>query len=94
MVRGTLLLSRPGSRDIDKAYYEPGGIISLSVGSFGVSTWITDKQGKVLITSDTIPIESVSQKFDWNGRTEIPASLPKLPITECSGHQWGPGVGN
>ena len=88
---GHVVLSRPGSRDIDKAYYEPGGSFSPSVGSFGVSTWITDKQGKILITSDTIPLENVSQKFDWNGRTEIPAVVAETAYYRMLWSSMGPG---
>ena len=88
---GHVVFSRPGSREIDKAYHEPGGSFSPSVGSFGVSIWVTDKQGKILAVSDTIPLENVSQKFDWSGQTEIPAIVTETAYYRTLWSSMGPG---
>ena len=39
---GHVILAIPGSREIDKGYYEPGGSFSPAVGSFGISFWVLD----------------------------------------------------
>ena len=88
---GHVVLSTPGSREIDKAYHEPGGSFSPSVGSFGVSIWVTDKQGEILVFSDTIPLENVSQKFDWSGQTEIPAIVTETAYYRMLWSSMGPG---
>lgn len=66
---GHVILAYPGTNELDKAYYEPGGSFSPSVGSFGVSIWVMDKNGEILKTSDSIPIKDIHQQFiDTNQR--------------------------
>ncbi len=60
---GHVLLAYPGTEESDKAYYEPGGSFSPSVGSFGVSIWVLNDKGSLLQTSDTLPIKDIHQKF-------------------------------
>ena len=61
------------------------------MGSFGVSIWVTDKQGEILVFSDTIPLENVSQKFDWSGQTEIPAIVTETAYYRTLWSSMGPG---
>ncbi len=60
---GHVLLALPGSAVQAKAYHEPGGSFSPGVGSFGVSIWITDPDGAVRTTSDTMPRALIHQRF-------------------------------
>jgi hypothetical protein len=72
---GHVALAAPGSRETQKAYHEPGGSFSPSVGSFGVSIWITDEQGKLKTSSDNIPPSMFRQRLTWNDTGAIPAIL-------------------
>ncbi|XHX79377.1 MAG: hypothetical protein RBJ76_05445 [Stenomitos frigidus ULC029] len=60
---GHVILSRPGSAVVSKAFHEPGGSFSPSPGSFGVSLWVTDREGKVKTTSDSLPLEAIQQQL-------------------------------
>ena len=55
----------PGRAENAKAYVEPGGSFSPSVPSFGVSFWITDPSGKIIATSDQIPLDQIHQRYLW-----------------------------
>jgi hypothetical protein len=67
-----VVLARPGSPELDKAYHQPGGSFSPAVGSFGVSIWINDIEGNLKTTSDTIQLNSLHQQFVWTEPGAIP----------------------
>ena len=69
---GHILLGLPTSIAENKAYYEPGGSFSPSVGSFGVSIWVLDSTGKVLTTSDLIPLAELQQYLKTSLNSPIP----------------------
>lgn len=69
---GHVVLGTPGSREVDKAYHEPGGSFSPAVGSFGVSIWVTDDKGAVRVHSDNLPLAEISQRFEWNAAGQTP----------------------
>ena len=75
--RGTehVVLAAPGSREVNKAYHELGGSFSPSVGSFGVSLWLTDSQGNLETTSDSIPPSEIRQHLSGVDSREIPGIL-------------------
>ncbi len=72
--KGHVVLAYPTTAEKNKAYYEPGGSFSPSVGSFGVSIWVLDKKGNRVATSDSIPIEKIRQQFIPTGQP-IPGIL-------------------
>jgi len=72
---GHVVLAAPGSREIDKAYHEPGGSFSPSMGSFGTSLWLIDQSGNLQATSDRIPLSDIKQKLDWTNGQKIPGVL-------------------
>src|SRR5437016_2431682 len=63
--KGHVLLAVPGCLEANKGYHEPGAGFSPSFGSFGVSIWITDNDGKIETTSDSIPLEDIRQYLVW-----------------------------
>lgn len=69
---GHVVLAAPGSREVDKAYHEPGGSFSPAVGSFGVSLWLTDIKGNLKSTSDNIPFSNIRQQLSWANSQQIP----------------------
>lgn len=71
--QGHVVLAIPGSPEVDKAYYEPGGSFSPGFGTFGVSLWITDAQSAILKTSDNIPLTQIKQHFVWHDGAVTPA---------------------
>jgi hypothetical protein len=73
---GHVLLAEPGTREWDKGYHEPGGSFSPSPGTFGIAIWVSDAQGKLLATSDSIPIGKIRQRFE-----DVPYRTPAL-VTE------------
>jgi hypothetical protein len=72
---GHILLGWPGSQIDEKAYFESGGNFSPAVGSFGVSIWLTGRQGNTEATSDNIPLHLLRQEFIWDHMSEIPSIL-------------------
>src|SRR6185295_13106150 len=63
--KGHVLLAVPGCSEASKGYHEPGGSFSPGFGSLGVSIWITDHDGKIQATSDSIPLDDVRQQLVW-----------------------------
>jgi hypothetical protein len=61
--RGHVVLASPGTAAADKGYLEPGGSFSPSVGSFGVSIWLSDEQGHLVATSDDLPLATIRQEL-------------------------------
>jgi hypothetical protein len=88
--RGHVILSVPGSTESFKAYHEPGGNFSPAFGSFGISLWVTDADGRRLTTSDSIPLNRIQQQFVWPSqpiwpkRLEIPAIETHTPYYEAT----------
>jgi len=76
---GHVILAPPGSRGEWKSYVEPGGSLSPTVGSFGLSIWVADAQGRLLTTSDALPLHLVEQSFRWGSRSGHPEVLTKTP---------------
>ena len=74
---GHVVLAAPGSREVDKAYHEPGGSFSPSVGSFGVSIWLIDAQGNINSTSDNLPLSEIEQQLSFTTSQVIPGILTK-----------------
>jgi len=70
---GHVVLAVPGSLEAQKAYHEPGGSFSPEFRSFGVSFWITDPQGVILETSDSIPIPQIRQRMVWHNGVVVPS---------------------
>jgi hypothetical protein len=62
---GHVVLAEPGSPAAHKAYHEPGGSFSPTVGSFGVSLWVVDAQGNLKTTSDAIPLDQIEQQWRY-----------------------------
>jgi hypothetical protein len=88
--RGHVVLAVPGSTEVFKAYHEPGGNFSPAFGSFGISLWVTDADGRRLTTSDSMPLNQVQQRFVWPSqpiwpkRLEIPAIHTRTPFYEAT----------
>ena len=76
---GHVVYAWPGSREINKGYEEPGGSFSPAVGSFGLSFWVLGADGTVLYTSDSIPLEEVSQHFAWVAGHPLPSIVVETP---------------
>lgn len=72
---GHVVLAAPGSREVDKAYHEPGGSFSPAVGSFGISVWLPDQSGNLQATSDSILLRDIEQQLDWSNGQKIPGVL-------------------
>ena len=81
---GHVPLGEPGSPRSQKAYHEPGGSFSTSAGSFGVSVWITDSNGKRIATSDDIPLDDIGQHYAWPKNAGVPALETKTPYYHCT----------
>ena len=69
---GHVLLAAPGSREVNKGYYEPGGSFSPTFGSFGASLWVVDDQQHLKVTSDAIPLDQIRQRFAWPNLRGVP----------------------
>jgi len=72
---GHVVLAIPGSLEHDKAYHEPGASFSPVPGSFGVSIWLLDEHGRVVVTSDTLPVSDIRQQFVAASQQTIPDLL-------------------
>jgi hypothetical protein len=88
---GHVVLATPGSREVDKAYYEPGGSFSPAVGSFGVSLWLTDKQGNLKTTSDTIALSEIRQQLTWADGQTLPGILTETNYYQSLWSSTQPG---
>ena len=88
--KGHVILAAPGSREVDKAYHEPGGSFSPAVGSFGVSLWLTDIKGNLKKTSDNIPLNEIDQQLSWTDGQNIPGILTKTSSYQALWSSMGP----
>ena len=69
---GHVVLGMPGSLEINKAYYEPGGNFSPSPGSFGISVWIKDTNNNLIAASERTDINKIQQNWQWRNPKTIP----------------------
>lgn len=69
---GHVVYAWPGSNERDKGYEEPDGSLIPAVDSFGISLWVLDSRGKFPCTSDSIPLDKVSQRFTWDPGHALP----------------------
>ena len=70
---GHVILANPGSKEDNKSYYEPGGSFSPAGQKYGVSIRIEDSKGKLLTTSDAIPLNQIKQSLVWESESQLPA---------------------
>src|SRR5438128_1695823 len=77
--KGHVVLAVPGCSEASKAYHEPGASFSPGFGSLGVSIWITDNDGKIQVTSDSIPLDDIRQQLVWQRNRELPALETETP---------------
>ncbi len=96
---GHVVLGLPGTKETSKAYHEPGGSFSPSGRSFGISLWVTDKEGNILDTSDGIDLEKIEQRFQWQEGLQIPAVVTDTPYYTTTWslkqhRQWKLGIRN
>lgn len=90
---GHVVLALPGTREEEKAYHEPGGNFSPSVGSFGVSLWLVDSQGKIQVTSESIPLDRIRQQLVFANDRPIPGILTetndyRARWSSLDSHRW------
>jgi len=81
---GRVVLAAPGSAAQQRAFHSPGGNFSPQPGSFGVSIWVVDLQGKIEATSDRIPLSEIQQQFTDLGGSNTPKILTKTKYYETS----------
>lgn len=77
--KGHVVLGMAGSALAAKAYHEPGAAFSPAPGSFGVSVWVLDAEGKVVATSDTLPMAQIGQRFEFSAESATPAVHTETP---------------
>ncbi|MER3423245.1 MAG: hypothetical protein C4293_08440, partial [Nitrospiraceae bacterium] len=88
---GHVVLAVPGSREIDKAYHEPGGSFSPSVGSFGVSLWLFDRNGTLIATSDSLSLAWIRQELIWNPAGRASGIMTETPYYRAEWTSTEPG---
>lgn len=88
---GSVVLAVSDTQDDKPFYYEPGGSFSPSVGSFGVSIWITDMHGALLTTSDSIPLNQIRQEFARTDAKDIPTIFTETIYYQTLWSSTGPG---
>lgn len=71
--KGRIILANPGSKEDNKAFYEPGGSFSPAGQKYGVSIIIENTSGKLVRTSDTLPLNQISQSLRWKSGTQLPS---------------------
>jgi len=87
--RGHVVFAEPGTPEDYKGYLEPGGSFSPAFGSFGVSIWVTDANGRIITTSDQLQPSEINQRFvwpdkpTWPKRTELPDILTRTPYYDA-----------
>jgi hypothetical protein len=89
--RGHVVLAIPGSPEIDKGYLEPGGSFSPAVGSFGLSFWVYDEDGRLLTTSDDILLPAISQRLIWMEGGDWPGIQTETPYYQAIWQPLSPG---
>lgn len=84
--QGHVVLGVPGSTEAFKGYHEPGGSFSPAFGSFGLSLWVLDGEGKRMAASDTLPLDQITQGFFWPTQRIWPKRLEVPGIRTKSSH--------
>jgi hypothetical protein len=74
---GRVVLAAPASAATARAFHEPGGSFSPQSGSFGASIWTIDRQGKIVATSDRLPLNEINQQFAHGAANSIPTTTSK-----------------
>ena len=89
--QGHVVLALPGSEEKGKAYHEPGGSFSPGAGTFGISVWLTNPRGELIVSSDTIPVDEISQSFRWSDEQQLPhlKTTTEHYSTEWKSIGWG-----
>ena len=77
---GHVPMGVPGRPVEQKAWLEPGGNFSPAPGSFGVSLWIFDADGRRIASSDAIPFPDIEQRYEWPDAEFVPALSTKTPF--------------
>jgi hypothetical protein len=77
--QGHVVLAVPGTAEIEKGYLEPGGSFSPSVGTFGVSLWVTDEHGHLLATSDDMPLATIRQHLMPSDTVSLVGVMTETP---------------
>jgi hypothetical protein len=80
---GHVPLGPLGSLETEKGYVEPGGSFSPAAGTFGVSFWIVADDGRLVATSDDIPLEQTQARYVLSpaGETGIAVETPHYTAT-------------
>ncbi len=81
--RGHVTLGLPGSAEKDKAYLEPGGAFSPSVGSFGIAFWVLNLNNEILTHSDALTLKDIKQKFNYD-TGQIPSVISESQFYEAT----------
>jgi hypothetical protein len=81
---GHVVLGEPGSPVAQKGYLEPGGSFTPSPGSLGISIWVVDAAGKLITTSDAIPMKDIDQRYIFPEGNKIPSVLTHTPYYNCT----------
>lgn len=95
--RGHVVLGDPGTPEDWKAYLEPGGSFSPAFASFGVSLWIVDNEGRLITTSDALPLNAIAQRWVWPSQpvwprgSELPGVETTTPHYVATWSLTGPG---
>lgn len=89
---GHVIMAWPGSPEMNKAYHEPGGSFSPSVGSFGVSFWFTDDDGNLKATSDDLPLDKVKEQWLWVNPRMPPSIQTDTDYYRALWSYAGPGL--
>ena len=80
---GHVPLGPLGSLETEKGYVEPGGSFSPAAGTFGVSFWIVAEDGRLIATSDDIPLDQTHARYVSSpaGETGISVETPYYAAT-------------
>lgn len=88
---GHVVLALPGSREEEKAYHEPGGAFSPGVGTFGISLWVRDLDGRLITTADGIAMDGIRQRLLWAPGESIPGIETVTPFYRIHWSCTAPG---
>ena len=77
-------MALPGTPEGGTAYHEPGGDFSPHAPSFGVSIWLCDANGRPVVTSQTVPLSDIQQRFAPSAHPNIPAIVTKTPYYQAT----------
>jgi hypothetical protein len=78
---GHVPLGAVGAPLSERGYLEPGGGFSPGFGSYGVSFWVVADDGRVISTSDDIPLAQTLQTYVVGGAPAIKVDTPSYSAT-------------